>query len=207
MSEEKLKAYAVHDVYEGYGCVAFATNNAAARRIGASQLDTDLESIESVRRAPEFDQYAPGPVPPLTLIEQGWWIECCHCGRRVDDGMDDELVDDELIPTDSVPRGDGHSGVFCSASCECADYMAKRGDAEATEALIEVFEARFPGATRTGLHVYGGPRLLPSDGKSIRYAVYFTFPGSRYAVTWEFGDDHVSLDQCDADAYKAWRAA
>lgn len=202
-----LKAYAVHDNYEGYGCVAFATNSATARREGASELDIDWDSVETCRRAPQFDQYAPGPVPPLVLIEHGWWFECSHCGRRVNDNMDEELEDDDLDPADFVPRSDEHSGVFCSASCECADHMRKRGDAEATEALIEVFEAKFPGATRTGMHVYGGPRLLPADGKSIRYAVYFTFPGSRYAATWEFGDDHVSLDECDADAYRAWRAA
>ena len=27
------------------------------------------------------------------------------------------------------------------------------------------------------------------------------------AVTWEFGDENVSLDACDSEAYKAWRSA
>ena len=204
---QTLKAYAVHDNYEGYCCVVFATNSATARREGASELDIDWYSVETCRRAPEFDQYSPGPIPPLTLIEHGWWFECQHCGRRCSNDMAEDLESDDLDPADFVPRASSSGGVFCSASCECADHMEKRGRAEATEALIEVFEAKFPGATLTGLHVYGGPLLLPPDGKSIRYAVYFTFPGGKRAVTWEFGDENVSLDACDSEAYKAWRSA
>lgn len=210
--DEELKAYEVRYDYDDRAVVVYATNGATARREGAGELGIEFEEVESCRRAPHLDQYAPGPVPPLTLIEHGWIFECHHCGRNVQLEMEDEIEDDGLDPADFVPRQAGKDGVFCSAGCECADHMAKRGREEAEEALIEVFEAKFPGATLTSIHVYDGPKLLPPErqegrARSIRYAVYFKFPGSKYAATWEFGDKSVSLDQDDVEAFQAWRAA
>lgn len=202
--DAKLKAYEVRDDGEGYCCVVFATNSATARREGASELGTDWECIESCRRAPHLDQYAPGPVPPFTLIEHGWWFECQHCGRRVSNEMAEELEDDGLNPADFVPRPAGKDGVFCSESCECADHMAKRGRAEAEEALLDVFEFKFPGAEILHIHVYGGPKLEAGD--QGRYVVTFTFPGATYSSRWEFGDEFCSVPMIDQEAFKAWRA-
>lgn len=202
--DAKLKAYEVCDNYEGHGCVVFATNSATARREGASELGTDWESIESCRRAPHLDQYAPGPVPPLTMIKHGWWFECSHCGRRVNSDMEDELLDDGLDPADFVPRPAGNDGVFCSESCECADHIARRGREEAADALREVFEAKFPGADILHIHVYGGPKL--EADKQGCYIVTFTFPGGTYSARWEFGDSFCSVPMIDQEAFKAWRA-
>lgn len=200
-----LKAYEVRDDGEGYCCVVFATNGATARREGASELGTDWESIESCCRAPHLDQYAPGPVPPLTLIEHGWWFECSHCGRRVSDGMGEELEGDGLNPDDFIPRPAGNTGIYCSAGCECAAHMEKRGREEAEDALREVFEAKFPGAEILHIHVYGGPKLEAGD--QGRYVVTFRFPGSQYSSRWDFGDDFCHVPMIDQEAFKAWRKA
>ena len=200
-----LKAYEVRDDGEGYCCVVFATNGATARREGASELGTDWESIESCCRAPHLDQYAPGPVPPLTLIEHGWWFECSHCGRRVSNEMAEELEDDDLDPANFIPRPAGKHGVYCSAGCECADYMDKRGREEAEDALREVFEAKFPGAEILHIHVYGGPKL--ETGDQGRYVVTFSFPGSQYSSRWNFGDDFCHVPMIDQEAFKEWRKA
>lgn len=205
MTTDKLKAYEVRDDGEGYCTVIFATNGAAARREGASELGTDWECIESCTRAPHLDQYAPGPVPPLTLIEHGWWFECSHCGRRVSNDMEDELLDDDLDPADFVPLPDGKNGVFCSAGCECRDHMEKRGQAEAEEALREVFEAKFPGATIKDLYVYRGPKLTHGV-RGETAVVYFCFPGCQYGSRWVFGEEFAQVPLIDVDAYKAWRA-
>lgn len=202
--DAKLKAYEVRADGEGYCCVVFATNSATARRKGASELGTDWESIESCRRAPHLDQYAPGPVPPITLIEHGWWFECSHCGRRVSNEMANELEDDGLNPADFVPRPDDKTGVYCCAGCECADHMKKRGREEAEEALREVFEAKFPSAEILHLHVYEGPKLEP--GNRGRYVVTFRFPGAQHSSRWEFGDEFCSVPIKDQEAFKAWRA-
>lgn len=207
--DAKLKAYEVRDDGEGYCCVVFATNGATARREGASELGTDWESVESCTRAPHLDQYAPGPIPPMTLIEHGWWFECSHCGRRVSNEMAEELEYDDLDPTDFVPRPAGKSGVYCSAGCECADHMAKRGRDEAEEALREVFEAKFPSAEIVRIHCYDGPKLqAPEDPKrgGATHSVYFTFPGSKYISQWNFGDDQFWVPRGDQEAFNAWRA-
>lgn len=210
MDAKKLKAYEVREDGEGYCTIVFATNGATARREGASELNTDWECIESCVRKPELDQYAPGPVPPMTLLEHGWWFECNHCGRRVSESMAEELEEDDLDPADFVPRPDGKSGVFCSASCECADHMEKRGREEAADALREVFEAKFPGAEILHIHVFDGPKLhkpeRPEKGGG-RYVVTFTFPGATHSSQWNFGDDNCWVPQIDVDAFKAWRAS
>lgn len=210
---EPLKAYEVREGGEGYCAVVFATNGATARREGASELGTDWEGIETCRRAPDLDQYAPGPVPAMTLLDHGWWFECGHCGQRVSHDMDEDDEREFLgDPADYQPRPAGNGGVFCSASCECADHMDKRGQDEAEAALIEVFEAKFPGATLVSLHVYRGPRLVPKTDyakrvRSIEYAVYFTLPGFENTATWEFGSSKVSVDARDLDAFHAWKGS
>lgn len=200
-----LKAYEVREDGEGYCCVVFSTNGAAARREGAGELGTDWECIESCRRAPHLDQYAPGPVPAMTLIEHGWWFECQYCGRRVSNEMAEELEDDGLNPADFNPRPAGKDSVFCSESCECADHMTRRGREEAADALREVFEAKFPGATIVDIHCYDGPLLKAQNlrhGKT--HVVTFTFPGSQYRSKWHFGDEFACVPQIDIDAFKAW---
>lgn len=196
----KLKAYEVRDDGEGYCCVVFSTNGAAARREGASELGTDWEGIESCIRKPDLDQYSPGPIPPMTLLDHGWWFECSHCGQRVsNDDADDERT------KEFNPRPNGLHSIFCSESCECADHMQRRNRQEAEAALIEVFEAKFPGAKILNVNVCEGPKLI--EGVPGRFVIGFTFPGCTYGARWDFGDDFCRVSQCDADAYGAWREA
>lgn len=205
-----LKAYEVRDDGEGYCCVVFATNSATARREGASELGIDWESVESCCRAPHLDQYAPGPVPPLTLIEHGWRFECSHCGRRVSDGMSEELEDEGLNPDDFIPRPAGKTGVYCGAGCECADHMEERGREEAEDSLRQVFEAKFPGATVIHVHCYDGPLLKKkenADRGGVTHSVLFSFPGGEYCSRWNFGDDVCLVPPIDQEAFKAWRKA
>lgn len=54
-----LKAYQAREPYEGNCVVVFATNGAAARRKGASELEISFEDVESCNRMPSFDSYAP----------------------------------------------------------------------------------------------------------------------------------------------------
>lgn len=209
MSEQKpLKAYEVRDDGEGYCCIIFATNSATARREGASELGTDWEGVESCRRAPHLDQYAPGPVSPMTLIEHGWWFECSHCGRRVSDDMAEELEDDGLNPDDFVPRPAGDRGIYCSANCECADYMEKRGREEAEDALREVFEAKFPGAAIVDVHCYDGPLLKTAEypHRANTHLITFKFPGGKYSARWHFGDKVCSVSQIDKEEFCIWLA-
>lgn len=82
-----LKAYCVSEEHEGTGGIVFAHHNAVARRHGACEFgDGDWESV-TCRRAPEFDQYAPGPVPDYALSDNGWYLWCkCGCDRKIEAG-------------------------------------------------------------------------------------------------------------------------
>jgi hypothetical protein len=65
--KRQIKAYQVHDGIDGWA-VVFATNGAAARRLGAQEIGVEFEEIESCNRKPHFDRYAPGPVPKMELL-------------------------------------------------------------------------------------------------------------------------------------------
>lgn len=182
-----LKAYIVTEIIDNDYNIVFSSSEAQALEKGMSVLNTETDDVVCLR-APELDQYAPGPVPAITLIQHhGWNFECCHCGCNV--SSDDDL------------RPNGVYLVFCSESCECADHMAKRGKAEAREALLEVFEAKFPGAKVESLHVYDGQLHA---GKAGYYRVLFSFPGAQYLSSWDFGASACSVPMVDHEAFKTW---
>lgn len=108
-----LKAYSVQG-YE-YGCIVFATNSATARREGANQLDCEWEDIEYCRRATWADTYAQERrVPPLVMIDHGWWFECSYCGTKVcTDSSDEDDSGNEILHS---PVADGDC-VYCTQKC------------------------------------------------------------------------------------------
>lgn len=202
MSEKNktLKAYQVTEDYEGNGCVVFATNSATARREGASEIGVEWESIESCRRAPHFDKYAPGPVPTEEMIKAGWWFECLGCGQRVSDDYEYDDEGNEIAPGAYVVR---KSHVFCTQECLARHDARKRMNVAAQNALIELVEAKFPGCTLQSVYVYG-EKLMPSDKRSgTRCRANFTFPGAKYGATYIFGEGDIAhVSQCDVESFK-----
>lgn len=197
ISKKPLKAYIVTEGDEGHACVRFAKNSATARREGACELEIEWEDVESCRRAPHLDQYSPGPVSPGVLIDSGWWFTCHGCGTRVsNDGYDEDGNDIE--PGTYVVR---KQQIYCCQECLARDDARERLNVAAQDALIELVEAKFPGCTIQRVHVYG-ERLEPSEPHGGRKcAAYFTFPGSRYAATYVFGESCVP--EIDVDAFVA----
>lgn len=190
----KMKAYLVRvDDSEGSATIAFATNNATARRQGGNELDATFEEVESCRRFPALDQYAPGPVPPLALIEHGWWFECHHCGTTI---REDEYDDDG---EDLAPVAVGQA-VFCCPACQAEHYAKQRMRKAAEAAFVELIVTKWPDAKVNRVHVYGD-RLEPSDKNSIRCAAYFELPGLKHDVQMTFGEDHVLVTKLDVDAF------
>ena len=76
--------------------ILFATSNIAARRRYSSSQDCDFAETK-VSRKKIFDQYAPGPVPPKALLEDGWYFDCDGCGRTLNYGDDDMWADGDDI--------------------------------------------------------------------------------------------------------------
>lgn len=191
-----LKAYEVRDNYEGHCVIEYATNGATARREGASALDIEWSSVESCRRAPQFDEYAPGPVPPMVLLRSGWWMTCRHCTNKISLGLDE----DELKPEPHVAGED----VFCNATC-CALHAAReRGQEAAQSALSELVYTWFPEATITRIHVYGD-RLEAREFKNglqvggVKASVSFNLPGLKHGVSFLFGEMFFTTEEDEAE--------
>ena len=199
-----LKAYTVHDGGD-HSVIVFAQHNVVARREGANEMDIGFNEVDYCKRSPEFDSYAPGPVPPLDAIDHGWWFECACCGRRVDDDVCQSAEDDGEDPDFFGAVADGAT-VYCSETCRQYEFVGRRARRAAEAALIEVFEAQFAGATIINVWVnLDGHRLAGVSRRSSGSVVTFKFPGGRAAARWTFGDEKALLNRDDVAAYCAWR--
>lgn len=208
---KKLKAYMVREDGEGNCCIVFATNNATARREGAEEICSgEWEAVESCRRAAEFDQYTPGPVPATVLIDSGWWMTCRGCEVRVDaDNYEAfEKLDDEDAEPPTPVDADDLRNVYCCQACKASDEAARRLRLVAGANLLEAFEARFTGATVVGAYA-DGPRLESRPERNGSHCssshVDFRFPGGKYTARWYFGDSLVTISKMDLDALHSWR--
>lgn len=126
MRNTSLKPMRAFDVQaREYGVIVFARHAVVARRHGADDLGVDFEDIESVRRAPVFDEYVDaGYVPMRELVENhGWSQECGWCFRRT---YNDEV--DRRWPTPNQ--------VFCCGECE-ARFINRDIDLQASEVAIK----------------------------------------------------------------------
>lgn len=213
-----MKAYVVtsEDGADGdRSCVEFAKHNVVARREGAQYLDSEFEYV-TCRRAAEFDDLAPGPVPPTVLIDHGWRFECRGCYQIVENDPYDRETGDP-IEQDPVDYGDM---VFCTPECK-ADFETKRDLAKRIETAtlhwlgIELLK-KMPGAEIAdgaddflrGHHVY------VSDAKVQQARLAFRFPGwkygnAHYSFNMKEDDGKMQLTVCagDKDAFDRWRDA
>ena len=124
---KRLKAYRVSDGND-QTVIRFATNNATARREGANEMEVDWTEVDYCSRASQYDEFAPGPVPPLVMIENGWWFECSCCGQTVNEYNDRRVASGQ--------------DVYCDETCRQRDYADDKARTSAGAALIEVFEMR-----------------------------------------------------------------
>ncbi|PWV63177.1 hypothetical protein [Plasticicumulans acidivorans] len=104
-----LLAYEVYAQTGEQGCFVFAASHEAAITQGAAELDIAVDTIECALRMPEFDRYAPGPVPLAALLEQGCEFVCPTCGQTISSGARDKKGQ----PLQPVISGDE---VYCCAA-------------------------------------------------------------------------------------------
>jgi len=187
----RLKAYTVHDGDDG-ATVIFATNSATARRQGANELDRDWTEVDSCRRAPHFDAYAPGPVPAAVLIDHGWRYECNRsgCSSWVYNDMEERCFSAGGAP-------------YCCEACMARDFAGQRSNAAARVALQELIELSLPGAVVTDSYVYGSRLEAGEPGGGYRAFADFTFAGGRWPSRFVFGDGY----RVHGDDHPAFHAA
>lgn len=187
----RLKAYTVHGGDDG-ASVVFATNNATARRKGASELDLDWTEVDSCRRVPQFDSFAPGPVPAAVLIEHDWRYECTRsaCSTWVYND-----VEERCFSAGGAP--------YCCEACMAQDFAGQRANSAARVALQELVEMSLPGAVVTDSYVYGSRLEAGEPGGGYRAFADFTFAGGRWPARFVFGDGY----RVHGDDHRAFFAA
>ncbi|WP_434990089.1 hypothetical protein [Xanthomonas melonis] len=174
-----LKAYQV-DNYD-QSVLIFDTSSVAARRRGAVEMDCDFSEVEACRRQPALDAYAPGPVPPLVMIDNGWWFECGNCGCRIDE----ESVEDEGLQP--IEAG---AFVFCSRACWAERAAQTRRREAAVAAICEVVQTQFPQAEIIRAHVCDF-RLEKADPHGgILSSCDFRLPGLQHVQSYRFREGY-----------------
>lgn len=172
MTKKKL-AWLATEGDEGHGTIVFHHHGLAARRLGASELGCEEESVEC-KRAPEYDQYAEkGSIPKKILLENGWWFECDGCYTVIQ--LEQVDVDAKETPLEElVVVGDF---LYCNPSCrelrvkEISDQndrfeqfkvsvLKERPDLEFTE-----FDGAWPSITMTAKFSFPGSQF---GGGTIR---------------------------------------
>lgn len=187
-----LKAYTVTDEYgEGHGVVRFARHAVTARREGANELDCEFERV-SCRRSPEFDSYAEaGAVPPLVLIDHGWWMECWHCGTRLE--SDCEKPRESMIECGRA--------IYCDESCKAA-----------REARITTQNQRFEAFRERVSKARPDLKWKRFEGAypCITFYATFDFEGCKYGGSVRQDDDGElswAIATGDVDAWNAYEAS
>lgn len=201
---KRLLAYEVREPGEGHCVITFATNSATARREGGNELDCTFNEVESCNRRPQFDQYAPGPVPKTVLIEHGWRFECHHCSRRVSEGMQQE-AEDEGEEHEHLAVVIDCDSVYCSRACVMEEFVERRARHAAQAALIELFTVTYPDCSIESVWVSRAPLQGPDRLGHAQALLYFKFPGAQHSATFTFGEDRMRVTVVDLPAYYAWR--
>ena len=196
MTDTALKAYVVREDWEGGCSIQFAAHAATARSNGANDLGLSFEEVESCRRAPEFDQYAPGPVPLRATLAAGWWHYCNGCQTKIsDDGRDYDDIEDR--EDEFEPVEDAKGNPYCSPTCMMTDWADRREQKAREHAAVEAALTRWPMA----LSASAG-RYSKNSSAECEYRAVIRLPGIQHTVTWTPGAATVDVSQSDVEEFK-----
>jgi len=189
-----------------HSALVFAHSDQHAKALAKKQFDSrvPIESIV-VKRSPDFDAFAPGPVPPLEMIKHGWWLACYECEKRVsEDGTWYDENDEEYPFDPCVTNGN----LYCTPTCRDRHFirLAKR-DKRKAELIVKLYEV-FPFA------ISPNPCEYPQPHYGNRCFVEFKVPGSKGRCIWIEGENVAHVPACDKEAWsdfqrltKEWREA
>lgn len=172
---------------ETNGVIVFATNEEQAKDIGASKLWSEEEYV-TVKRIPEYDQYAHQKYVPLKVLhDNGWSFYCYYCEKEINSECFDYEEDVEINPVFEEKK------IFCSSDCKYNHYIdidiCKKRVTQARAVLMSQYLGIYD------LHVYSG---------GVDYDTYatFKFPGGKYKVDWNSSDgNHVYIKRSDKEAW------
>lgn len=93
-----MKAYKISCADDDHGMVVMFAERAKDLRGHRSRDSCDCEYIEiAVRRASDFDKYAPGPVTVEQYLCEGWFWMCQNCDVACFHDSSPIIIDDQLF--------------------------------------------------------------------------------------------------------------
>lgn len=190
-----LKCYLVDCDQDNGAQLYFAQTPGQAKRQCADEEGCDFTAVSSCIRRPRYDKYAPGPVPPAVLIEDGWWFECAECNRRVNDDMEETDENGEMLCPTSDERYPDY--IWCSSACRDKDIAGR----EAKRARLAVAKAEVA-ALYPGSEI---DHIWEAGDDKIRAMVIV--PGLKYRVNWEQGSSTIGVHPDDIPAWQAYKAS
>lgn len=190
----KLLAYSVQG--DECGTIVFANSGIEARRIGANMLNLEFDEVESCRRAQFADIYAAfGTVPPLVLIEQGWWWSCTGCGDGVRGIEVEREPGDKSEPTFKVPADAIilETEVWCSLKCKAREESKRATENVLKNTITEIVQKNWPEAGSIVVHLSTNPPQA-----------HFMFPGGTNPAVWAYGAESVRVTAIDVAFWNAY---
>lgn len=197
------RAFIVREPEEGHCEVVYARNAMEARRIGAPEFDGAEEEYLEVERAPEFDDLQGRSMREVQL-EHGWWFECTHCSRRVDEYAEWYDVDTgETVELEPTVRG---NAVYCSPWCVGAERVRTVERRIRTWDAIEWAVQRFPGCRILMVNPNSYARTHDWNDRRLIPTVTMTLPPKHkgeFEVQRECGAWVRPIDMDEWNAYQA----
>lgn len=199
--------------------IIFAKSSIEAKRRWSNEHgdgDRFITGI-SAKRKPHWDKHAPGPVPSLELIDEGWWMECHGCGVRIDSdaigtsdpytdgyGYEEWALDREYGPDLTLPVCEPYEPepgmIFCTRACHDREMAERRRIKRMQAKAVEIVRAevlrRFPGVEiEIDKSSYPGWHVYATRDSSCGYLlvhdvrVGFKCPGMQYGATLTVRDE------------------
>jgi len=177
-----MKAYVVSSDEDS--TVIFAGHSATARSKGAAELGTSFGAVVC-SRIPWADHFAPGPIPLLTAIEEGWWINCGYCNTFITKG---ERIASCNVEAEFAPVEDGQT-LYCCPQCRAMAWAKAQHQQDQLHAQIEAVTILWP--TATNICAYDLDR------------VQFSLPGLKHPVVWRPGSPTCDVFAADLSPFMA----
>lgn len=197
------------DANEDAAMIIFAVTVQGASETAAEQVGVDDLAL-TIERTPWADKYAPGPIPKVDMIDQGWLFECAQCGVELSAASVDEK------DYEPVER---NNDIWCDIACrdqyDVDQDMFRRIRAFTIDYLELDLLRVCPGAAviKKGDHAPSVHVIKENGGYKVESArIWFDFPGRKLSPGWlgfyrsnEF--TKMEIVEGDEPAFKRWRLA
>lgn len=160
--------------------IVFEPSSISAKRRWANEYGAGDRYIAgiSAKRCKGWDKYAPGPVPPLEMIEDGWQFECSGCYTTISSDYIGEPIDDDPDQPDMEPVQEG-CAVWCCPSCrdrhKAEQARIKRMKLRAIAVVKAAILSTYPGVVFPDREYSNHAYVARTRGRLLIHQVFVQF--------------------------------